>query len=227
MIQELKRKAETIYDLKRLTITTQCDGHWPEILARYDLNSIETIEFETKAWEFPKQLQDFPNLKTVLVSKEMEWFDLSKLQGCNNIEGIYFDEESYIYFNVKGLQGYNSKTAIIGDLPSSVVNSLNADGWCELLKYLPDLYFQIPSKIFDGKRFEERSVDAVIFGMTERLKTTPREYVEPRKRDDSLTLNLVRYRINEERKKRGAESISGDKDTKMYDAFKREMFDKE
>ena len=156
----------------------------------------------------------FPNLMYITCSKSLEYFSLdSNLAGCQNIDRIWF-----------GNGEYNHKIKVFGnEIPFAVRQSLSEIGWYELLRYRPDLYTQIPSKMFGNPMFEKNSVNAVIYGMTERAKKLTTVELSQQKKKDARILGSVRFCIDRERKKRKTEMQEM---TEMYEEFKRDLFEK-
>lgn len=156
----------------------------------------------------------FPDLTYITCSKNLEYFSIdTHIEGCYHIDRIWF-----------GNGEYNHKIKVVGEeLPFGVRHSLSETGWYELLRYRPDLYTQIPSKFFGNPMFEKNSVNAVIYGMTERAKKLTRVELPHQKEKDERILGTVKFCIEQERKKRKSEMQEM---TEMYEEFKRDLFEK-
>ena len=195
--------------------TTITEAHFWGKEADENLKDVRAIVLADDVKEVYGQFfKRFPNLMYITCSKSLEIFNFEEnLAGCQNIDRVWF-----------GNGQYNHKIKVFGnEIPFAVRQSLSETGWYELLRYRPDLYTQIPSKMFGYPMFEKNSVNAVIYGMTERVKKlSPMQLPEQMKKDE-LTLNGIKFCIEQERKKRKSER---ELITDMYEQFKKDLFEK-
>lgn len=195
--------------------TTITEAHFCGKEVEENLKDVRAIVLADDVKEVYGQFfKRFPNLMYITCSKSLEIFNLEEnLAGCQNIDRIWF-----------GNGEYNHKIKVFGnEIPFAVRQSLSETGWYELLRYRPDLYTQIPSKMFGNSMFEKNSVNAVIYGMTERVKELAPFQIPEQMKKDELTLSGVKFCIEQERKKRKSER---EQITDMYEQFKKDLFEK-
>ncbi|MBP3619620.1 MAG: hypothetical protein J6J24_03055 [Clostridia bacterium] len=154
-----------------------------------DDNKVTWIVLDGIEGIYTARFNRFPNLEKICV--DVKTFYLDNLRGCKNLKHFHIADNGHA----------NRSFSFIGEMPEDVAKNLTKTSWCDILKYRPDMFKQIPFALFEDQDFIKRAFDHIVIGMTDRVRVVEDiETFSKKKAEDELLLKEVKYRIGLARK---------------------------
>lgn len=159
---------------------------------------------------YAARFDKFPNLEEI--NFRVKVFHLDNLCGCGKLEGFHIADNGKCDLSFE----------FRGQLPDVVAKNLSKTSWCDLLKYRPDFFKQIPLALFEDKEFIRSAFEHVVSGMTDRVRVIEDYHTFAKKKaEDEAVLKEIKYRIGLARQT-FANDLEGHK--KMCDDMRTELF---